>query len=367
MPERYRVAVIGRTGRGNYGHGLDTAWLDEPRTEIVAVSDDDKVGLAAAAKRCGVEKTYLDYRKMLDETKPDIVSICSRWIDKHFEMAMEAAERGMHVYMEKPFVRTLVEADKLVEACQMRHVRLGVGHPTQYSPRLQTIKQLIADGKIGQLLELRGRGKEDRRGGGEDLWVLGTHVMDMLVSIGGKPSWCSSEILQEGRPITKDDVYEGNEGLGPLAGDHVRAMYGMPNGVTAYFASTRNANSNPSRYGLQIFGSRGVIELLEGTQPSVKFLGDGSWSPGRSGAEWQDVSSAGIGKPEPLIGKAYQARHLLAIKDLLAAIEDNREPLDGPEQCRAGLEMIMAVFESQRQGGRVMMPLENREHPLRML
>ena len=367
MQKVYRVGVIGRTGKGDYGHGLDTAWLDEPKTTIVAIADEDKVGLAAAARRCGVEKTYLDYRQMLDEQKPDIVAICSRWIDKHFEMAMAAAERGIHIYMEKPFVPTLAEADKLVSACHRRHVRLGIGHPTRYSPRLKTIQEMIAGGKIGQLLELRGRGKEDRRGGGEDLWVLGTHVMDMLLAIGGQPLWCSAEVLQEGMPVTKEDVYEGNEGIGPLAGDQVRAMYGMPGGVTAYFASTRNTNSSPSRYGLQIFGSRGVIELLEGTMPSVKFLGDGSWSPGRSGTMWQDVSTAGIGEAEPLQGKPYQARHLLAIRELISAIEENRDSIGGIESARAGVEMIMAVFESHRQGGPVSLPLENRLHPLSML
>ena len=51
MQKKFRVGVIGRTGRGNYGHGLDTAWLDVPQTEVVAVADDDKSGLAAAAKR----------------------------------------------------------------------------------------------------------------------------------------------------------------------------------------------------------------------------------------------------------------------------------------------------------------------------
>ena len=101
--------------------------------------------------------------------------------------------------------------------------------------------------------------------------------------------------------------------------------------------------------------------------PSVKFLGDGSWSPGRSGKMWQDVSTAGIGEAEPLQGKPYQARHLLAIRELIAAIEENRDSIGGIESARSGVEMIMAVFESQRQGKPVSLPLENRQHPLSML
>ena len=53
------------------------------------------------------------------------------------------------------------------------------------SPVLETVRKVIADGTIGDLLEIRGRGKEDARGGGEDLWVLGSHALGMMRSIAG--------------------------------------------------------------------------------------------------------------------------------------------------------------------------------------
>ena len=56
----------------------------------------------------------------------------------------------------------------------------------------------VLSGAIGQLMELRGRGKEDRRGGGEDLWVLGTHVMDLIRTFGGQPGWCYASVQQDG-------------------------------------------------------------------------------------------------------------------------------------------------------------------------
>jgi len=48
---KYRVAVIGRTGKGNYGHGLDVVWKDIDRTEIVAVADEDAKGRAAGHQK----------------------------------------------------------------------------------------------------------------------------------------------------------------------------------------------------------------------------------------------------------------------------------------------------------------------------
>ena len=101
--------------------------------------------------------------------------------------------------------------------------------------------------------------------------------------------------------------------------------------------------------------------------PPVKFLPDESWSPGRSGVRWQDVSTAGIGKKEPLEGRKYTARHELAILDLIDAIEGDRQPLDSVYDARDVTEMILAVFDSHRIGGPVSLPLKNRRHPLTML
>ncbi|GAB4141583.1 MAG: Gfo/Idh/MocA family oxidoreductase [Planctomycetaceae bacterium] len=367
MSKIYRVAVVGSTGRGNYGHGLDTAWLAVPQTQIVAVADDNKAGLLAASRRLNVKQTFSDYRKMFDVIKPDIAAICPRWVDQHANMAIAAAERGIHVYLEKPFCRNLVEADKIVAACKKQSAKLAVAHPTRYSPKLNTIRKLIKQGALGTVLEYRARGKEDRRGGAEDLWVLGTHVLDMIHAIGGRPKWCHAEITQNGKPISQKDVINGPEGLGPLAGDQVHAEFGMPDGSMAYFSSQRNAGRRPSRYGLQIFGSKGVIELLEGTMPSVKFLADPAWSPGRSNSRWQNVSSAGIDKPEPLTGKKYSARHTLAILDFLDAIEKNRDPIDSAQVARETTELILAVFESHRLQKPVGIPLKNRKHPLQLL
>ena len=151
-----------------------------------------------------------------------------------------------------------------------------------------------------------------------------------------------------------------------MSGDAVHAMYEMPDGSMAYFSSLKNA-SHAKRYALQIHGSKGIIELTEGLLPSVKFLADAAWSPGRSGKGWRDVSSAGIGRPEPLSGRRVEARYWLTIEDLLTAIEEDRQPRSSVYDALGATEMIVAVFESHRQGAPVKMPLENRQNPLTML
>jgi predicted dehydrogenase len=360
------VAVIGHTGQGNYGHGIDTVWSHfESECQVVAVADADEKGRADAVSRLKAPKAYADYRQMLDEVKPQIVAIGPRWLNQHRDMVLAAAERGCHIYMEKPFCRSPQEADEIEEACRRRGVKLAIAHQTAYSPKIQVVKDLIGEGRLGTVLELRGRGKEDTRGGGEDLWVLGSHIMNLIHIFGGEPAWCFARVEENGQPVTKSHVREGAEGIGPLAGDTVQAVYGLSGGATAFFGSKRHAAGG--RFGLQIFGSKGIVEILTGHLPSVQFLPDPAWSPGRSSARWLPVSSTGIGQSEPLKDGGLDAGNVLAVKDLLRAIEQDRDPECGIHEGRITIEMICAVFESHRTGAPVTWPLKTRVNPLTLL
>ncbi len=366
---RYRAAVIGHTGRGNYGHGLDRVWMEMPQAELVAVADANPQGLAAAVKRLGNPKGYAEYREMLDMEKPDLVSIGPRWIDQHRDMAVAAAERGVRgIYLEKPMCRTLAEADEMVAACDKHSVKLAIAFQTRYSQKLPVVDELIRSGGLGRVLEFRARGKEDHRGGGEDLWVLGTHMFNLIHHFGGDPKWCFASVEQDGRPIRPEDVQPGNEGIGPLAGDAVHAMYRLTGGATAYFDSVRNARGNPLRFGLQIFGSEGVVQSFDtGHLPTMYFLPDSSWAPGRTGKKWIPISSAGVGQPEPLENRGLHGGNILAVRDLIAAVEEDRLPQANIYEARTATEMIVAVFESQRIGGPAPLPLATRGNPLAML
>ena len=367
----YRIAVIGNTGRGNYGHGIDTVWRHFPQCEVIAVADPDEKGRGEAVGRLSNSETkktpkgYADYRQMLDEAKPQIVAIGPRWLGEHRDMVLAAAERGCHIYMEKPLCRNPQEADEMEAACKKYDVKLALAHQTAYSPKIQAVKDLIDSGKLGTILEFRARGKEDPRGGAEDLWVLGSHVLNLMHTFGGEPKWCFARLEEAGQPVNKSHVKEGAEQIGPLAGDSVQAMYGLSSGATGYFGSKRNAAGG--RFGLTIFGSKGIVEILTGHLPSVQFLPDPAWSPGRSGAKWVPVSSAGAGAAEPLKDGGLDGGNVLAVKDLLHAIEEDRDPECGIYEGRVTIEMICAVFDSHRTGGPVTWPLKTRVNALSLL
>ncbi len=366
-PATYRVGVIGRTGKGDYGHGLDVAWLDVENTTVVAVADEDAQGRGEAAARVKAPKAYADYREMIEKERPDIVTVAPRWLDCHLEMVLAAIEHGCHVYLEKPMARTLAEADAMVEACERKHVKLVMNHQTRYSPRTDRIRELIAEGRLGDILEMRGRGKEDHRGGGEDLMVLGTHVLDLMRYLRGPATWCFATVREKGKPVTREHVREGNEGIGPLAGDEIFATYGFESPTFGTFGTHRARDGASDRFGLCLYGTRGIIAMTHGGLPEAHFIKDPAWAPGRSKAHWIEISSQGLGKPEPLIETTHHAANVRTCKDLLRAIETDTLPNSNVYEARAALEMILAVYESHRQKAPVDLPLKNREHPLSAL
>ncbi len=366
--ERMRAGIIGRTGKGDYGHGVDVALTKLPNVEIVALADEDDAGRAAAQKRTNPKKVYANFRDMLAKEKLDLVAICPRWIDQHHDMIVAAAAAGCHVYMEKPFCPTLIECDSAIKELDKRQLKLGIAHISQYSPVLDVVKSLINNGEIGEVLELRARGKEDRRGGGEDLWVLGSHVFGLMRSLaGGNATSCTAIVTNQSHKISKADVVIGAEGIGPLAGDNVQARYSFASGAYGHFASRRGMAGNPTRFAIQIFGSKGIIEMESGYLANAYILRDSSWSPGRSGKNWEPITSAGVGKTETRSDGSYEGGHIAAINDLIESIKRDRPTKCSAEDCRAIIEMISAVFESNRVGGPIELPMATRINPLTLM
>ncbi len=365
---KVRVGIIGSTGKGDYGHAIDVAFTKMPNVEIVALADENASGRAAAIKRTNPKKSYADYREMLSQEKLDVVAICPRWIDQHYDMTVAAAQAGCHVYIEKPFCPTLLDCDRAINELGQRGLKLGMANISQYSPVLEVVRSIIENGDIGDVLELRGRGKEDHRGGGEDLWVLGSHIFGLMRTLaGGNATNCSAIVLNKGHRVTKADVVVGAEGLGLLAGDNVQAAYSFPGGTTGFFASRRGAAGNPTRFAIQVFGTKGIVELESGYLVKGQILRDSSWSPGRTGKSWEPITSAGIGKPEKRTDGTYEGGHIAAITDLLESIQSDRPTKCSAVDGRSIVEMIASVFESHRLGRPVDLPLISRDNPLTML
>jgi len=359
--KKYRACIIGDSKQGGYGHELHLAWSARDDVEVVALADPDEEGRRQHVCEVGVERAYADYREMLEKERPDLVSVGPRWTIHHRDYLLACAEVGAQGYLEKPIATSLAEADEMVAAIEKKNLKWAIAHQVRTFGIIHYLKKAVFEGNlIGDVLELRGRGKEDRRAGGEDLIVLGTHIFDLMIFFMGKPKWCVADITTEGRPSTPGDVHEATEPLGPVVGERIAAMFGFEGGVPGYFNTMRNQSGGGGRYGLDLYGSRGVVKIRMGFPPNVLWSDDPTWMPKQGDACLKPLPGDPASEGAPPEGK----RNAAAIDDLMAAIEEDRLPQLSLQSGRDAYEMIQAVFASHVHGGRVTLPLGLREHPL---
>lgn len=383
MPaKRYRVAVIGSTGKGDYGHGLDTAFQGVERAEIVAVADDNAVGLQLAGQRLKVDARFADYREMLDRVKPEVVCVGPRWVTDRVAVLQAVAQAGCHVYCEKPFVADLASADAIKTAFDANRVRLAMAHQWRAMPPVQRALVEIRSGKYGRVLCMRARPKDDARGGGEELLVHGTHWFDVMIAVAGAPRWVSGHLRVKGREATKADRREGSEPVGPICGDSVVAIFGFEDGVIGSFDSTANtspasrrpANNDQSKpiwdsvYGLTIECEDAVLQLRQpgdvyvypanGVLPDFEQL---LWKK-----LWvEDWHFTAEHQPRPIRQEWLSLGNRALANDLLDAVEKSREPLSPIRHAILITEMVQGVYASHfADGRRLPLPLTERKHPL---
>jgi predicted dehydrogenase len=364
--KNYRTAIIGRTGKGNYGHGLDQVFKGIENVTVVAVADENPAGLKKAIEISGAKRQYLDYREMLEKEKPDIVCIAPRLPDCHLDMAIASIEVGANIYIEKPFTNTPEEADKILKSAEKNKIKIAVAHNHRYDYDIILLNELLKEGFIGDALEIRAQGKEDARVGGEDLIVLGVHHLDIMRFFFDNPEWCFASVLKENRDITPNDTHIGREPY-KVAGDTVRAEYSFKNNVQGYWVSVKNKDNlrtdknggrwtpeEPGRWGYDIYVSRGIVSYRNSL--GVMIFNSPSLITASKSAKWEKIKHS-----ERIKIPNYKTNPILS---LINSIETDTQPQCSGYDGRWTIEMVMAVYQSQISKKRVYFPLKDRAHPL---
>ncbi len=145
MTTGLRVCVV---GAGDMGARHLKAWQNVEQTEVVALVEGVRQRLDQTGQECGVTGLYLDYKQAINETKPDVVSVCLP-TSFHAPVTIYALENGAHVLCEKPMALSLSEAEAMQAAARKSGLLLAVGFMLRYSPAMARLKEWIAAGKIG--------------------------------------------------------------------------------------------------------------------------------------------------------------------------------------------------------------------------
>ena len=353
---KYR-AVIVACGRVSRAHAK--GYIANPNVEIVACADIKSEALEAFGSEFNVppQKRYLDYNKMMDAEKPDLVSVCSLH-DLHAPMTIDiAAYKPKAILCEKPIALSLSEADAMIDACRRSGTLLIIGHQRRFGPQYIAARQAMKAGVIGELQSIETHGHP-----GCSLLVDGTHTVDLI-------RWYVDE-----SPINwvfgQVDAREHRSAWGSHVENAAFAIFRFDNGVRAVITLGHHflPDRNPARDPLWDDILPGVYHqiILKGTEGQIEIDGD---SP-VEGQPWVRLVKNGAVEELPLPwarkgGKnPRMAAHALVVQKMLESLETGVPHTLDASSARATLEVLMGVYESSRRRAVVELPLEVTENPL---
>jgi predicted dehydrogenase len=142
---KLRVAIIG-CGKIADQHVLAIQRI--PSCEIVAACDREDLMASQIAERFRITGVFSDVSKMLQDVFPDVVHITTP-PQGHFSLAKQCLESGSHVYLEKPFTVTALEAEELIRLAEKSSLKITAGHNLQFTLEMLEMRRLIQHGFIG--------------------------------------------------------------------------------------------------------------------------------------------------------------------------------------------------------------------------
>ena len=179
-----KAAVI---GVGAMGRNHARVYNEIPDVELAAVADLNATMAAEAARLYGA-RAYTDYRAMLKEIQPAVVSVAVP-TQVHFRVALDALAGGCHVLVEKPIAATLKEGRHMIERASELGRVLAVGHIERYNPAIIELKRRLDNGELGQAFQIHARRLGPFPARVRDVGVvvdLATHDLDIMRYLTGK-------------------------------------------------------------------------------------------------------------------------------------------------------------------------------------
>lgn len=145
-----RVAIVG-CGKAAENH--ITEIQKRLHTDVVAVCDSEPLMAEQFSVRHGIAARYYDFNQMLREQEPDVVHIATP-PQSHCVLALQSIEAGCHVFVEKPLAENKDSAAEIVRSAENAGCKLTIGWTYYFDPIVRRMRDLIAEGQIGEPVHL---------------------------------------------------------------------------------------------------------------------------------------------------------------------------------------------------------------------
>ena len=312
--------------------------------------DNMKSLLEASAFAGTVTQFYTDYKKMLQEVQPELVAIATD-SGAHAAIALDCIRAGCHVIIEKPIAMSVAEARDIIHAAEEQNVKVAACHQNRFNEACQQMHLAREQGRFGKLShgsihvrwnrnqnyydQANWRGKWATDGG--TLMNQCIHGIDLLL-------WMVGSAPQSVYGVTRQQYHPYLE-----AEDVGMAVVTFADGTVATIEGTVNVYPQNLEETLYLFGEKGTVKLGGKATNNIdvwQFADQGEQDEGLQGRQ-------------EVIGNVYGNGHSRLYADMLEAIRDDRQPLVSAREGAKALEMVLAIYKSQKTGAVIPLPLES--------
>lgn len=261
--ETVRYACIGCGGIANNYHLPALARIEE--AEFAVACDLDEKRARQTAEKFGAQEAATDFEPIVHRDDIDLVCVFTK-IDSHAGIAIEAANAGKHVFIQKPFARSVAEGRAMVEAARAAGTSLVPSFMHRYFDETLLAAQLVREGAIGEIELIRQRNctrnpRESAPSYGGAMMDIGAHGIDLVRAISGSEITrvCARLDDRVACMVGDDDVREQCD----LRGGEVNAfaLYELTCGATVSHEVQWSMAAGAARFATEVYGTHGTILL----------------------------------------------------------------------------------------------------------
>ena len=321
--------------------------------DIVAVCDIVELNMELLLAKHGLEgntsiRRYTDYKKMLEENEIELVSIATE-SGLHAEIALYCIGRGINVIIEKPMAMSIKDANEIIRRAEEMKVKVSACHQNRFNIAVQEMRKALEQGRFGKLshgsIHVRWNRNQDyyTQAPWRGTWAQdGGALMNQCIHGIDLLRWMMGDEVDEVYGVTRQQFHHYLE-----AEDIGMAVVKFKNGTVATIEGTTNVYPKNLEETLYLFGEKGTVKLGGKSTNNIDV-----WD--FADETEADVKNKGL---EEETCNVYGNGHTSLFADVIDAIKCDRNPYVDAEAGKNALEMILAIYQSQKTGKPVKLPL----------
>lgn len=295
-------------------------------------------------------RRYEDYKQMIAEVKPELVSIATE-SGSHAEIALYCIEQGIHVIIEKPMAMSMRDANEIIKRSEEMGVKVCACHQNRFNVAIQKMRNALEEGRFGRLshgsIHVRWNRNQDyyTQAPWRGTWAQdGGCLMNQCIHGIDLLRWTFGDEVEEVYGQTRQQFHDYLE-----AEDIGMAIVKFKNGAVATIEGTTNVYPKNLEETLYVFGEKGTVKI-GGTSTNNIDVWD------FSDENEDDEKNKGL---KEATSNVYGNGHTSLFADVIDAIQTDRKPYIDAVAGKNALEMILAIYKSQKTGQPVKLPLDD--------